>query len=93
MAETNDAVDLRPVVLVLIGSLGIQSSAIVSSTLFAELGTVAVSTFRLLIAAVMLLVAFRPAVRTFTRQRWINACVYGIAMAAMNQFLSALFEK
>ena len=93
MARTNDAVDLRPVVLVLIGSLGIQSSAIVSSTLFAELGTVAVSTFRLLIAAVMLLVAFRPAVRTFTRQRWINACVYGIAMAAMNQFYFAAVDR
>lgn len=93
MARTNDAVDLRPVVLVLIGSLGIQSSAIVSSTLFAELGTVAVSTFRLLIAAVMLFVAFRPAVRTFTRQRWINACVYGIAMAAMNQFYFAAVDR
>ena len=93
MARTNDAVDLRPVVLVLIGSLGIQSSAIVSSTLFAELGTVAVSTFRLLIAAVMLLVAFRPAVRSFTRGRWINACIYGIAMAAMNQFYFAAVDR
>lgn len=93
MARTNGAADLRPVALVLIGSLGIQSSAIVSSTLFAELGTVAVSTFRLLIAAVMLLVAFRPAVRTFTRQRWINACIYGIAMAAMNQFYFAAVDR
>lgn len=94
MAQAHsNAVDLRPVVLVLIGSLGIQSSAIVSSTLFAELGTVAVSTFRLLIAAVMLLVAFRPAVRTFTRQRWINACIYGIAMAAMNQFYFAAVDR
>lgn len=89
----SNAVDLRPVVLVLIGSLGIQSSAVVSSTLFAGLGTVAVSTFRLLIAAVMLLAAFRPAVRTFTRQRWINACIYGIAMAAMNQFYFAAVDR
>ena len=94
MAQAHsNAVDLRPVVLVLIGSLGIQSSAIVSSTLFAGLGTVAVSTFRLLIAAVMLLVTFRPAVRTFTRQRWINACIYGIAMAAMNQFYFAAVDR
>ena len=94
MAQAHsNTVDLRPVVLVLIGSLGIQSSAIVSSTLFAGLGTVAVSTFRLLIAAVMLLVAFRPAVRTFTRQRWINACIYGIAMAAMNQFYFAAVDR
>ena len=93
MTRTDDAVDLRPVLLVLIGSLGIQSSAIVSSTLFADLGTVAVSTFRLVIAAVMLLVAFRPAVRTFSRGRWINACIYGIAMAAMNQFYFAAVDR
>lgn len=93
MAQTNDAADLRPVLLVLIGSLGIQSSAVVSSTLFAELGTVAVSTFRLAVAAVIMLVAFRPAVRSFTRQRWINACIYGIAMAAMNQFYFAAVDR
>lgn len=85
--------DLRPVVLVLVGSLGIQSSAVVSSTLFGEFGTVAVSTFRLLIAAVILLVAFRPAVHTFSRQRWINATIYGVAMAAMNQFYFAAVER
>ena len=85
--------DLRPIALVLAGSLGIQSSAVVSSTLFGELGTVAVSTFRLVVAAVVMLAAFRPAVRTFSRQRWINACIYGIAMAAMNQFYFAAVER
>lgn len=93
MVHTNNAVDLRPVALVLVGSLGIQASAVVSSTLFAELGTVAVSTFRLVVAAAIMLVAFRPAVRTFTRQRWINAGIYGIAMAAMNQFYFAAVER
>ncbi|WKK63714.1 DMT family transporter [Corynebacterium sp. P8-C1] len=88
-----DRLDLRPVALVLAGSLGIQSSAVVSSTLFGELGTVAVSTFRLVVAAVIMLAAFRPAVRTFTRQRWVNACVYGIAMAAMNQFYFAAVHR
>lgn len=93
-AETGrNQLDLRPVALVLAGSLGIQSSAVVSSTLFGELGTVAVSTFRLVVAAVIMLAAFRPAVRTFTRQRWINACVYGIAMAAMNQFYFAAVHR
>ncbi|WKK61341.1 EamA family transporter [Corynebacterium sp. P3-F1] len=93
MAHTNNTVDLRPVALVLVGSLGIQASAMVSSTLFAELGTVTVSTFRLVVAAVIMLVAFRPAVRTFTRQRWINAGIYGIAMAAMNQFYFAAVDR
>lgn len=84
---------LRPVVFVLIGSLGIQSSAVISSTLFAKHGTVAVSTFRLLIAAALLLIVFRPSLRSLTRQRWINACVYGTAMAAMNQFFFAAVAR
>ena len=83
----------RPVLFVLIGSLGIQSSAVISSTLFAELGTVAVSTFRLTVAAVVLFVVFRPSLRAMTRERWINAAVYGIAMAAMNQFFFAAVER
>lgn len=89
----NQAIDLRPVVLVLLGSLGIQSSAVISASLFADLGTVAVSTFRLIVAAAFLLIAFRPALRTFSRGRWINACVYGLAMAAMNQFYFAAVDR
>lgn len=83
----------RPVLFVLIGSLGIQSSAVISSTLFADLGTVAVSTFRLAVAAVLLFAVFRPSLRAMTRERWINAAVYGIAMAAMNQFFFAAVQR
>ena len=96
--DQSNLVALRPVVFVLIGSLGIQSSALISATLFEQLGTVAVSTLRLALAAVMLVVIFRPAVirrspQRLTRQRWINAVIYGVAMAAMNQFLFAAINR
>ena len=91
-------VTFRPVLFVLIGSVGIQSSAVISATLFEQLGTVAVSTLRLALAAVMLGVIFRPAVfgrsaRRLTRERWVNAVIYGVAMAAMNQFLFAAIHR
>lgn len=82
-----------PVLLVLIGSAGIQSSALISSTLFGQLGTVSVSTLRLALAAVLLFVIFRPDVRTMSRERWFNASVFGVAMAATNQFFYAAVER
>nr|VDG63764.1 Inner membrane transporter rhtA [Streptococcus thermophilus] len=84
---------LRPVICVLIGSLGIQTSSVICSTLFGQLGTVAVSTLRLAIAAVFLFVIFRPRLTKLTRERWMNAVIYGIAMAAMNQFLFAAIDR
>lgn len=91
--RTQQPIDVRPVLLVLIGSLGIQSSALISSTLFAQLGTVAVSTFRLVLASAIMLVVFRPPLRRFSRARWMNAGVYGVALAAMNQFYFAAVDR
>lgn len=67
--RTQQPIDVRPVLLVLIGSFGIQSSALVSSTLFAQLGTVAVSTFRLVLGSAIMLAVFRPPLRRFSRAR------------------------
>lgn len=91
--RTQQPIDVRPVLLVLIGSLGIQSSALISSTLFAQLGTVAVSTFRLVLASAIMLVVFRPPLRRFSRARWMNAGVYGVTLAAMNQFYFAAVDR
>lgn len=84
---------LRPVILILIGSLGNQSSSVISSTLFAQLGTVAVSTLRLALSAAFLFVIFRPRLTKLSRERWINAVIYGAAMAAMNQFFFAAVAR
>lgn len=91
--RTQQPIDVRPVLLVLIGSFGIQSSALVSSTLFARLGTVAVSTFRLVLGSAIMLAVFRPPLRRFSRARWMNAGVYGVALAAMNQFYFAAVDR
>ena len=91
--RTQQPIDVRPVLLVLIGSLGIQSSALISSTLFAQLGTVAVSTFRLVLGSAIMLAVFRPPLRRFSRARWMNAGVYGVALAAMNQFYFAAVDR
>lgn len=91
--RTQQPIDVRPVLLVLIGSLGIQSSALISSTLFAQLGTVAVSTFRLVLASAIMLAVFRPPLGRLSRARWMSAGVYGVSLAAMNQFYFAAVDR
>lgn len=92
MAHVNSSVDLRPVVLVLVGSLGIQASAVVSSTLFAELGTVAVSTFRLVVAALVTLPVAAPKLVDVSPHSWLIltlAALIGVVIPYIADTLAA----
>ena len=70
--------------LVLGGSLSIQVSAALAAGLFATVGTLGVSGLRMAIAAVALLVIFRPRLRGRSKTAWIGIVFYGATMAAMN---------
>lgn len=69
---------------VLIGSLSIQLSAALASSLFASVGTLGVSGLRMAIAAVVLLALTRPSLRGRPPRAWAGIASYGVAMAAMN---------
>lgn len=79
--------------LVLLGSLGMQLSAVIALGLFDTLGVLGTSSTRLAVAAVFLLIIFRPRLRGRTRREWISIVLYGIAMAAMNGFLYLAIER
>ena len=61
--------------------------------MFDALGSAAVSAIRMMVAAVILCVLFRPKLRGRSRRSWIGIGVYGIAMAAMNLSLYAAIER
>ena len=84
---------LRALGLVLVGSLGIQTSAAISSGLFGDYGTYGTSAVRMLIAAVLMLVIVRPRLRGRGRREWLGICVYGVAMAAMNLCLYNAIDR
>lgn len=100
---TTVAVPLRPVIgrrpilkamgLIGIGSLGIQTSSAISASLFTALGPFAVSSLRMLIAAIILLAIFRPKLRGRSRAGWTGVIIYGVAMAAMNMSLYAAIDR
>ncbi|WP_258566536.1 DMT family transporter [Leucobacter luti] len=87
------AATIRAMVLVLIGSLGMQFSAVIAVGLFPAFGVLGTSSVRMLVAAVILLLIFRPRLRGRSRREWAGIVLYGVAMAAMNAFLYLAFDR
>ncbi len=84
---------IRAMLLVLIGSLGMQFSAVIAVGLFPAFGVLGTSSLRMVIAAVILLAIFRPRLRGRTKREWSGIVLYGVAMAAMNAFLYLAFSR
>lgn len=84
---------VRAAILVLIGAVGVQTSAAISMTLFEPLGIMQTSTLRLFLAAIVLLAIFRPRLSGRTAREWASIALYGVAMASMNIFLYLAIAK
>ncbi|SJN08291.1 Integral membrane protein [Leucobacter sp. 7(1)] len=84
---------IRAMLLVLVGSLGMQFSAVIAVGLFPAFGVLGTSALRMVIAAVILLVIFRPRLHGRSRREWLGIILYGVAMAAMNAFLYLAFAR
>lgn len=82
----------RAALFVVLGSIGVQSSSAISASMFEALGSPAVSSLRLVLAAVVLLVFLRPTVRGHSASAWSAIACYGIVMAAMNLLLYKAIE-
>jgi inner membrane transporter RhtA len=70
--------------LVLAGILSVQLGSAVATTLFDDLGPVGTVFYRLLFAAIALLVIWRPALRGVARGDLRLAAAFGLTLAAMN---------
>jgi inner membrane transporter RhtA len=80
-----------PVALVLTGSISVQFGAAMAATLFSDIGPEGASTLRLVFAAVVLAVAWRPAIRARPRADLRLALAFGLALGVMNfSFYEAL---
>lgn len=79
--------------MVMVGSLGIQTSSSLSASLFDALGPIPVSSMRMLIAAIVMLVLIRPKLTGRSKGEWLGIVVYGLAMAAMNICLYSAIDR
>lgn len=70
--------------LVLVSIASVQTGSALARTLFDDLGAAGVTLLRLCLAALLLLVAVRPRLKTWSWQSWRAAALLGITMAGMN---------
>lgn len=81
-------------VLMVIGSCAsLQFGAAFAAGLIDELGATLTTAMRLLIAAALLGVLFRPSVRGWGKEQWIAVAWFGVAMAGMNGFFYAAIAR
>lgn len=84
---------LLAALFVLIGSVSIQISSTLATSVFSSAGTLGTSGLRFIVAAGVLLLIVRPRVRGLSRRTWLGITLYGVAMAAMNVLLYNSLER
>lgn len=81
------------VALVIGSCLSLPFGAAVAAQLFPVLGPWGVTSLRVAIAAVLLVVIVRPRPRKWTRPQWLAAVLFGVSLAAMNGFFYAAIDR
>ncbi|WP_337005332.1 MULTISPECIES: EamA family transporter [unclassified Microbacterium] len=81
------------VALVIGSCLSLPFGAAVAAQLFPVLGPWGVTSLRVAIAAILLLVIVRPKPRRWTRAQWLAAVLFGVSLAAMNGFFYAAIDR
>lgn len=81
------------VALVIGSCLSLPFGAAVAAQLFPLLGPWGVTSLRVAIAAVLLVVIVRPRPGKWTRPQWLAAVFFGVSLAAMNGFFYAAIDR
>lgn len=83
---------LVPVLLVTLGMVFTQTGASFAKMLFPVVGANGATALRLTLAAIVLVVVFRPWRHQLNRAQWRAVLLYGAVMGAMNLFFYAALE-
>ena len=81
------------VALVVGSCLSLPFGAAVAAQLFPVLGPWGVTSLRVAIAALLLVVIVRPRPRRWTGRQWLAATLFGVSLAAMNGFFYAAIDR
>ncbi len=79
--------------LVMGGIICLQFGSSVAVLLFPRAGALGVVTLRLVVAALVLLVACRPKLRGYSRGDWATVLAYGVALAGMNSLFYQAIDR
>lgn len=84
---------LPPQVLLLLSMLSVQLGAAFAKGLFPAIGSSGTVFLRLSIAALILLVVWRPRLRGYTRREYALVVLFGVTIATMNGFFYASIAR
>lgn len=84
---------LRPVLLVFLAVGSVQFGAALARTLFDDAGPAGTVFLRVVFAAVLLAVLWRPAVRGHSRDDWRLIIAFGLSLAFMNLFFYESIDR
>lgn len=93
MKQSASSRPLVGVALVVCSCLSLPFGAAVAAQLFPVLGPWGVTSLRVAIAALLLVVIVRPRPVRWTRVQWLAAVLFGVSLAAMNGFFYAAIDR
>lgn len=93
MPQPTSSRTLTGVALVVGSCLSLPFGAAVAAQLFPVLGPWGVTSLRVAIAALLLVVIVRPRPRGWTREQWTAAALFGVSLAAMNGSFYAAIDR
>jgi inner membrane transporter RhtA len=70
--------------MVVLGSIAVEVGAALAVSIFPRTGPIGIVTLRLVFAALVLLLVFRPAVRGRRRGDWLTVIAFGLVLGSMN---------
>lgn len=93
MKQSASSRPLVGVVLVVCSCLSLPFGAAVAAQLFPVLGPWGVTSLRVAIAALLLVLIVRPRPFRWTRTQWLAAVLFGLSVAGMNGFFYAAIDR
>ncbi|KRD10610.1 transporter [Flavobacterium sp. Root901] len=85
--------NLPPVPAVLLAIVSVQCGAAIAKTLFPAIGAAGTASIRIGISAFILLLAYRPNLKTITPAQWKIVIPYGLSLGAMNLIFYFAIER
>jgi inner membrane transporter RhtA len=76
--------NIPPVPAVLLAIVSVQGGAAIAKGIFPLMGATGTATLRIVLSAIILLLAYRPQISKISKQQWKLIIPYGITLGAMN---------
>lgn len=76
--------NIPPIPAVLLAILSVQGGAAIAKSIFPLMGAAGTASLRIVLSAIILLIAYRPNFRKISTKQWKLVIPYGIVLGAMN---------